>query len=97
MTSKTTGGIAGEALKDSISIRTISLVTLVFLPSTSVSAVFSMPFFQNGAFERIKNIWVYALAATILTVIVIFTWYMWQRAAMRNMRKERKDEFLLYP
>jgi drug/metabolite transporter (DMT)-like permease len=96
MTGRTTGKIAGETQKDSISIRRIALVTLFFLPATFLSALFSMPFFDYGVFNEMSLVWVYFVAAVLLTSAVMILWYFWLQSRMKLIRKGEEEDFLLY-
>lgn len=73
--------------QDSAAMRTISVLGLVFLPGTFVSAVYSMSFFQCSmdnepgvaAWSVSSEFWIYWATAIPLTVITVVIWYLCQR------------------
>lgn len=61
-------------------MKTLAVVTLVYLPCTTVSSVFAMPLFDwNADGQSVVNprIWVFFLFAVPLTVITIGIWSLW--------------------
>ncbi|KAF3006334.1 hypothetical protein E8E14_003497 [Neopestalotiopsis sp. 37M] len=71
----------GEAAKiDSAAMKTISLLTLAFLPPTFICAIFSMSFFDydsEGGWTVSSQFWMYwafAVPLTLLTSIVCYKW-----------------------
>ena len=81
-----TAKIALDTKRDSSSMITIAAVTMVFLPGTFISALFSMVFFNtsidgNGrASLTVAPQWWYFPAITIpLTIIVFAVWQWWRR------------------
>ncbi|ETS78910.1 hypothetical protein PFICI_08763 [Pestalotiopsis fici W106-1] len=71
----------GEAAKiDSAAMKTISLLTLAFLPPTFICAIFSMSFFNydsEGGWTVSNQFWMYwafAVPLTLLTSIVCYKW-----------------------
>ncbi|KUI61574.1 hypothetical protein VP1G_08713 [Cytospora mali] len=72
----------GRAMKtDSAAMKTVSIVTLIFLPPTFVSAVFSMSFFNYSAdsgWAMSDQIWIYWAFALPLTLVSVIFWYCWQ-------------------
>ena len=77
--------IAQDTRRDSSSMITVAALTLLFLPGTFVSTVFSMIFFDNGVDDQgrptlaIMPQWWYFIAATVpLTVLVFGYWAYWQ-------------------
>ncbi|KAI1307453.1 hypothetical protein F5Y03DRAFT_352309 [Xylaria venustula] len=67
---------------DSLTMKSIALVTLTFLPPTFVSAIFSMSFFDYSAdsgwvlSDKFWVYWVFAIPTTFATVVA---WYFLQR------------------
>jgi len=70
---------------DSSSMKTIAVMTLIFLPCTAVATVFGTPFFSiesdsdGSRFLMSPYIWLIWVFAVPLTVITMFTWYRYQR------------------
>lgn len=74
----------GEAAKrDGEAMRVIAAVTLLFLPSTFVSAIFSTSFFNYdhgaGVWAISDKFWIYWAVAIPLTVVSVLTWVLWTR------------------
>jgi len=101
--SKTQVVIAEETKRDSMAMKTIAAVTMLFLPGTFTASVFAMPFFgtsngngQGPGFEVNKWIWVYIAITVPLTVIVVLAWVIWQKwlnkKSFPHSRKEKKFE-----
>ncbi|KAI1737669.1 hypothetical protein F4680DRAFT_427568 [Xylaria scruposa] len=71
--------IAAAAKTDSSQMKTIALVTMVFLPATFVASLFSMTFFDwnppKGE-HMSPEIWIYVIIAVGLTLLVVGLWYM---------------------
>jgi hypothetical protein len=67
--------IARDARADGSAMRTIATLTMVFLPATYVSSVFSTPILQDAH-------WRLYVAITIpLTFLVFLVWWVWQNFA----------------
>ncbi|GAB7366326.1 hypothetical protein MBLNU230_g8126t1 [Neophaeotheca triangularis] len=79
--------IAEASKRDSNATKAISILGMVFLPGTFVSAIFSMSFFHHapssdGGSEEWRlssEFWMYWAVAIPLTVATIVVWYLWQR------------------
>lgn len=74
--------IAEETKKDGTSMKTLAVVTLVYLPCTTVSSVLAMPLFDWDADDQsIVNprIWVFFVFAIPLTITTIIIWRLWLR------------------
>ncbi|KAL8848050.1 MAG: hypothetical protein Q9221_006910 [Calogaya cf. arnoldii] len=81
-----TSKIARDAQRDSSSMITIAAVTMVFLPGTFISAIFSMAFFNAGTDENGKAtlevsplVWYFPAITVPLTVLVLGVWEIWRR------------------
>ncbi|KAI0550436.1 hypothetical protein F4679DRAFT_542373 [Xylaria curta] len=71
--------IAAAAKTDSSQMKTIALVTMVFLPATFVASLFSMTFFDWNPPEGkhiSPEIWIYVIIAVGLTLLVVGLWFM---------------------
>ncbi|KAF2632494.1 hypothetical protein BU25DRAFT_381962 [Macroventuria anomochaeta] len=78
----------GAATKsDSAAMKTVAIVTMIFLPATFTSAVFSMSFFdfspgdgtQADEWRVSSKIWIYWVVAISLTGLTLFAWLFWRR------------------
>ena len=80
--------LAKESTKDSKSMMTISVVTMVFLPGTFIAALFAMPIFQWDASETKKvvnsRIWIYWAVTVPLTLAVLGTWTLYRHLRQRK-------------
>lgn len=78
---KTNLQVAQAVRSDSIPMRTIAYVTLLFLPGALVATIFGMNFFQ---FESTSNelivaatFWQYWAISIPFTIVVIAVWNIW--------------------
>ncbi|KAI0600912.1 hypothetical protein F4775DRAFT_544045 [Biscogniauxia sp. FL1348] len=75
--------IGQVAQVDSAAMRTVSSLTLVFLPPTFISAVFSMSFFNfdsgGGDWAVSDKFWIYWACAIPITLITSVLWYFWHK------------------
>ncbi|KAI1748404.1 hypothetical protein F4782DRAFT_517582 [Xylaria castorea] len=80
--------IAAAAKTDSSQMKTIALVTMVFLPATFVASLFSMTFFDwspaDGKNIVSSEIWIYFVIAVGLTLLVVGLWFTIIRRAKRG-------------
>lgn len=77
---KTSQTIAEETKKDGSSMKTLAVVTLIYLPCTTVSSVLAMPLFDWNADGRnvvSPRVWVFFVIAVPLTAITIGIWRVW--------------------
>ncbi|RMZ83475.1 hypothetical protein DV737_g1584, partial [Chaetothyriales sp. CBS 132003] len=76
--------------KDSIDMRIIAAVTLVFLPGTFIATVFGSNLFQflpaSSSQVVSKWIWLYAVLTTAITAIVLLFWWLFSRREMHDLR-----------
>ncbi|KAI0098926.1 hypothetical protein GGR51DRAFT_552296 [Nemania sp. FL0031] len=65
--------------KDSRHMKTIALVTMIFLPGTFFATVFSMGFFNwqgtGGEPQVSPSIWIYIVFSVVFTVFTLLVWY----------------------
>ncbi|KAF2998830.1 hypothetical protein E8E13_002480 [Curvularia kusanoi] len=70
--------ISAATKSDSKAMKTVALVTMVFLPATFTSAVFSMSFFnfspETGNWTVSREFWVYWVVAIPLTGLTLLFW-----------------------
>ncbi|KAH9239325.1 hypothetical protein K456DRAFT_1861459 [Colletotrichum gloeosporioides 23] len=75
--------IGRAAQRDSEAMKTVAFLTLLFLPATFVSAVFSTTFFEfdsgSGEWLMSDKFWVYWVVAIPVTIVTALMWYHWQR------------------
>ncbi|KAK6525993.1 hypothetical protein TWF281_011035 [Arthrobotrys megalospora] len=79
--------IGHAAQADSSAMKAIAIVTMIFLPSTSVSAILSTSFFDfkpQGDHTVSNQFWIYWVVSIPLTVLVVAFWYVWDRRQPEN-------------
>ncbi|KAL3427652.1 hypothetical protein PVAG01_01161 [Phlyctema vagabunda] len=85
--------IADATLRDSSSMKTIAVLTMVFLPGTFICSFFSMTMFNwnNQPNEPLVSsyIWVYFVAMVPLTLLVLAVWW-WKTRESRREQEENK-------
>ncbi|KAF2475081.1 uncharacterized protein BDR25DRAFT_160310, partial [Lindgomyces ingoldianus] len=75
--------VARAAKQDSSAMRTISILTLTFLPMTAVAAVFSGTVFNfenwgvPGQRVASEGWWVFLVTCILATVVTVGAWYAW--------------------
>ena len=74
--------IARYAQRNSAAMRTLAIVTMIFLPGTFVAAVFSMPLFDWAADDRVLSprfglFWAVSLPLTAVTLFIYWIWSSW--------------------
>ncbi|OTB02218.1 hypothetical protein M426DRAFT_322794 [Hypoxylon sp. CI-4A] len=85
--------IASEAKREGTQMKSIALLTMVYLPFSSVAAIFSMDLFdwnaQDGNSVVSKYFWVFVTFAIGLTAITLFAWY---HITCRHEKNAEKDD-----
>ncbi|KAI0867740.1 hypothetical protein GGS24DRAFT_495100 [Hypoxylon argillaceum] len=84
--------VSAHLLKDSLTMRIITLVTLLFLPGTFVAGFFGMSFFDTddsagGEWTTSKNLWIYFVLTIPLTAMALAYWK-WKFGQERTRRNE---------
>lgn len=86
--------IAAETRRDGSSMKTLAVVTLVYLPCTTVSSILAMPLFdwdaETGAVIN-PRIWVFCVFAIPLTVMTIVLWQLWLKMRGDRISKAEVD------
>ena len=89
--------LASATREDSNAMKTLAAVTVVFLPSTSVAALFSMPMFhwhpENAGNSLVsKDFWIFWLVSIPLTVMTLGSWFVWIRIQARRHRNNDVEQ-----
>ncbi|KAK8022036.1 hypothetical protein PG993_012803, partial [Apiospora rasikravindrae] len=95
--SKTSIGISRAAKTDSTAMKTISFLTLIFLPPTFICAIFSMSFFNydaEGGWTVSPKFWIYWAFAVPLTVVCSVMYYLWQ-ASLSSSKPYKEFQYKL--
>ncbi|KXT00800.1 hypothetical protein AC578_2920 [Pseudocercospora eumusae] len=89
--------IAALSQRDSNATRTISILGLVFLPATFISAVFSTSFFNfqqsspnaPASWAVSEKFWIFWVVALPVTLITVGVWWVWQRGLEISVGDEK--------
>ena len=81
---------------DSYAMKTIAVLTLLFLPAAGIGTIFSMPFFkvdfQNNAnkeLEVARSFWIFWVVTLPITATLFVTWWWtYRRARLRRIGRE---------
>ncbi|KAI1651542.1 uncharacterized protein F4817DRAFT_324866 [Daldinia loculata] len=75
--------IGRAAQLDGASMRKVAFVTMMFLPATFLSAVFSMSFFDfqadSGSWNVSSKFWIYWAFAIPITIATSLLWHFWHK------------------
>ncbi|KAK4172596.1 hypothetical protein QBC36DRAFT_247220 [Triangularia setosa] len=82
-----------DSRQESIAMKAIAVITMTFLPTTFVSAVFSTTFFRYDKDEMgreeytiSENFWVFWAFSVPLTAGTVMLWFFWDRYRMKKGR-----------
>ncbi|KAF4446876.1 hypothetical protein F53441_9507 [Fusarium austroafricanum] len=82
--------MASEMRKDSVSMKTIALLTMAFLPATSIAAILSMPFFsQQKWFNNPARVWLWVVLTVPATVLAVGVYLFLTRKEMGSNKQDR--------
>ena len=77
--------------EDSTAMKTLAIVTVLFLPGTFVSALFAVPLFQWDASGKDRvisgRLWIYWAIAIPLTLMIFIPWAIWTRMKASENRR----------
>lgn len=86
--------IARETKRDSSALKSISLLTMIFLPATAIATIIS-PFVNNSAQDNIvMNFRLFWAIAGPITLCVVLLWFLWAgrtqiKKTFRDMKKTK--------
>jgi len=72
--------IAVQTAKDSKAMKTLALITIVFLPGTFVATMFATNMIK---FRRGQMGWIYAVVVVPITTLLVVSWLVWYRKKSR--------------
>lgn len=81
-------------LKDAQANKTISIVTMTFLPATAVAAICSMGVFDWQQPDRVRvspHFWIFWVVAITLTALVIGIFLIWKLRLHKRARERERD------
>ncbi|CAN9385152.1 unnamed protein product [Alternaria alternata] len=80
--------IANTTKEDSYAMRTIAIMSIIFLPGTFVSSFFSMDMFDwqapKGTSVVSFRFWIYWAVTAPLTAVVVSIWFLWLRTHKKH-------------
>lgn len=90
-----TAAIAVDGKRDSIAMKTIAILGIVFLPGTFVATLFSINMFDWGGTKSgtttsltvSRSIWIYWVITVPLTVVTFLIWILWSRSENHKTSK----------
>ncbi|GJN73413.1 hypothetical protein PLIIFM63780_007470 [Purpureocillium lilacinum] len=90
---------AEQAKEDTRYMRRLALITMCFLPSTTVAAMFSMPFLSlddNLSFKAISKFWIFVVVSLLFTGLTFAASFSWDvlsrmKAAQNGAKQEEQD------
>lgn len=79
------------ASMDSQVMKSITLLTMIFLPATFICALFSTTFFSFDvkSWKVSNQFWIYWAVVVPLTLVVVFMWWIWLGGSYRSIRSLR--------
>jgi hypothetical protein len=90
--------LARNSRSDSISMKAIAALTMVFLPATLVATIFSMGFFDYASNDRNEmelkvapQVWMYVIVTLPLTAVVLGACVVWLKWSKRRLMDEEGD------
>jgi len=100
-----TAAIAIDTKHDSIAMKTISILGIVFLPGTFMATLFSVDMFQweasdgdsNPSLRVSPSMWIYWATTVPLTAVVVLIWMVWSWKAMSRSNKRLASAGAILP
>ncbi|OJJ06554.1 hypothetical protein ASPVEDRAFT_56153 [Aspergillus versicolor CBS 583.65] len=87
--------LTDESLKGNTTVKTVTLVTLIYLPASFVSTLLGMNLFdysKTGSFEISPQFWIFVVIAVPLTAVTVGSWYWFSRRKERSKDLNRTPE-----
>ncbi|KAK6520846.1 hypothetical protein TWF506_001089 [Arthrobotrys conoides] len=92
--------LAIASKRDSSSMKTIAVLTIVFLPGTFVSALFAMPIlnWEAKSYSEVMTdkFWVYWAVTLPMTLLVVLAWVAWTKRQSWLNRKDHEEGMKTY-
>ncbi|KAH7323474.1 hypothetical protein BKA65DRAFT_555156 [Rhexocercosporidium sp. MPI-PUGE-AT-0058] len=79
--------LAEKSTKDAAAVKTLTVITLIYLPTSIVANFFSTEFVQTddqGHMAVTSNVWILAATSIPLTLITVFIWWGWVHLVKSN-------------
>ncbi|PQE04902.1 cmgc cdk kinase protein [Rutstroemia sp. NJR-2017a BBW] len=78
-----------KSTKDAAAVKILTVITLIYLPTTIVANFFSTQFVQtndSGHMTILENSWILAAVSAPLTAVTIMLWWLWVYLAQRRRK-----------
>ncbi|KAJ9604492.1 hypothetical protein H2200_011328 [Cladophialophora chaetospira] len=93
-----TAAIAVDGKRDSIAMKTIAVLGIIFLPGTFVATLFSINMFdwgfdnngESASLSVSRSMWIYWAITVPLTVVTFLVWVLWSRRENQKSSKRLK-------
>jgi len=82
--------LTGRSTKDAATVKVLTIIGLVYLPTSIVTNFFSTQFVQtndSGHLHVSPNVWFLAAIAIPLTIVTIATWWLWAHCEFTSLLK----------
>ena len=88
MEARHTAEIAGKSRRDAAAVKALTIITLVYLPTTVVLNFFSAAFIDtsSGEIALVGKWWLFLLIGLPLTILTLAGWQLWMRFRLRHAR-----------
>ncbi|KAK9414362.1 hypothetical protein SUNI508_11324 [Seiridium unicorne] len=88
--------VAVASRRDSVAMKTVAVLTMIFLPGTFVAAFLSMPLFEwnveTGGYPSSTSFqWIYWVITLPLTIALMVGWRVWWRMEERSWSSELEE------
>ncbi|KAI1735240.1 hypothetical protein F4680DRAFT_435894 [Xylaria scruposa] len=80
--------LARESLRDSKAMKTLSILTILFLPGAFVATLFSTNMFEFQG--NVQEIWIYFVIVVPLTAFLMLGWLLWLSVTPGGMDEENR-------
>lgn len=78
--------------KDSVSMKTIAVLTMFFLPATSLAAILAMPFFSSNPYlADVNKVWIWVVLTVSCTGIAYTFYHLWRKRDENGKTAKSKD------
>ena len=85
-----------ESVDDNVTVRVITVCTLIYLPASFMATFFGMNFFEfRSDIDSLRispNFWIYVAATIPLTLVTVGAWYLFKLRHDRRRRKQHDEE-----
>ncbi|KAL9116047.1 MAG: hypothetical protein Q9227_000415 [Pyrenula ochraceoflavens] len=84
--------LSEDMKKDSVSMKTIAILTMFFLPATSFAALLAMPFFATNKYlTNDQQVWVWVVLTVPSTGIAYAFYHFWRKREVDKPAEKRRD------